>query len=149
MRLRLAVIHNGVAGVTGMSLLRADITNAVARPGRATGDLSVNLPMGSLATFAPSMLDGSCWLADTSSLSYNPGREHLERVGVKSFLACPVKDPNNLLLGEIAMHWDRGDMMPTPEEMVVLTRDMKILADKIGTIISLRPYTYSRAHATD
>lgn len=148
-RIRLAVIHNGVAGVTGMSMLRADITNAIARPGRATGDLSVNLPMGSLATFSSSMLDGSCWLADTASLSYNPGREHLERVGVKSFLACPVKDPNNLLLGEIAMHWDRGDVVPAGDDMTELTRGLKIVADNIGSVISLRPQTYSKNHPTD
>lgn len=149
-RIRLAVIHNGIAGVTNISMLRADITNAIARPGRATGDLSVNLPMGSLATFSPAMLDGSCWQADTSSLSYNPGREHLERVGVKTFLACPVKDPNNLLLGEIAMHWDRGDTVPEGADMTKLVSEMKFKADQIGAIISLRASSYSKAtHPSD
>lgn len=143
-RLRLAVIHNGIAGVTGMSMLRADITNAIARPGRATGDLSINLPMGSLATFSASMLDGSCWLSDTDKLSFNPGREHLERIGVKAFLACPVKDPNNLLLGEIAMHWDRGDPVPVGDEMAEVTKSLKTTADQLGAIISLRANPYAK-----
>jgi hypothetical protein len=143
-RIRLAVIHNGIVGVTGLSMLRSDITNAIARPGRATGDLSVNLPMGSLATFSTTMLDGSCWLSNTNNLSYNPGREHLERVGVKTFLACPVKDPNGLLLGEIAVHWDSGDTVPTGADMEHLTDALKIVADKVGAVITLRSNPLTR-----
>jgi hypothetical protein len=144
-RIRLAVIHNGIAGVTGLSMLRSDITNAIARPGRATGDLSVNLPMGSLATFSPSMLDGSCWLNNTNNLSFNPGREHLERVGVKTFLACPVKDPNGLLLGEIALHWDSGDTVPVGADMERVTNDLKVVTDRVGGIITLRSNPLTRS----
>src|SRR5579872_2770769 len=57
-RARLAVIHNGVTGVTGMTLLRFDITNAVAAAGRAVGVMVSNEPLSEWNDFLAELLAG-------------------------------------------------------------------------------------------
>lgn len=137
-RIRLAEIHNGIAGLTNREMLRADITHAIARPGRATGDLSVGLSLGSLATYDEAMLGGQCWWNRTDNLPHNPGREHLERIGVEIFMSCPVMDPARRFLGALSIHWDRGDTLPANADIANITNVVMNTANSIGSSLASR-----------
>jgi hypothetical protein len=43
-RVRLGVVHNGITGLTGVALLRYDITNSIAAPGHTGGPMIPGLP---------------------------------------------------------------------------------------------------------
>ncbi|OIQ74482.1 hypothetical protein GALL_438680 [mine drainage metagenome] len=57
-RVRLNVIHNGVTGLTGTGLLRYDVTNSVAAPGRLAGAAVTNQPLSDWSDFLPALLAG-------------------------------------------------------------------------------------------
>ena len=52
-RAQLGVIHDGVTGLTGVDLLKFDITNALASPGRVAGDLTQDEPLSAWSDFLP------------------------------------------------------------------------------------------------
>ena len=59
-RVRLAVIHNGVTGLTGTGLLRYDITNTATAAGRLPGQAGINQPLSEWSDFLPVLLSGQC-----------------------------------------------------------------------------------------
>lgn len=136
-RVRLTSLHNGIANLTGSAMLRADITNGIARPGRATGGLSVNLPIGSVASFSPELLQGNCFRRDVADLPLTPGREHLESFGAWRFWSCPVSYEGQTM-GILTVYWDRNDAMPNEAQEKTLLDAMKVVADKISAALSLR-----------
>ena len=77
-RVRLGVVHNGITGVTGVALLRYDVTNAVAAPGHSIGTLLLNQPLSDWNNFLPVLLAGRCYLGQVADQP-NPA------------LACPVR----------------------------------------------------------
>lgn len=130
-RLRVSTLHNGIIGLTGNPKPRADVSYAVARPGRATGGMSINLPVASLASFAEEMFGGPCISRDVKNLADTPGKEHLKSFGAAHFDSCPIVYQGRML-GVITIYWDVGDLLPTPEEeaniVLVLRTEAELLS---------------------
>lgn len=126
-RIRLAIIHDGVTGVTGIDLMRFDITNAVVTPGHTTGPMLQNEPLNEWSKFLPSLIDGKCELG----LSENAApmlRDRLNDLGVFATMVCPIIDVRNQLLGALFIHWDRSGIIPTD----VVLKTIKAQAIDIG-----------------
>ena len=68
-RVRLGVIHNGVSGITGIGLLRYDVTNAVAAAGHSAGETMQNQPLSEWSELLPKLLSGHCEMAEVRELA--------------------------------------------------------------------------------
>lgn len=131
-RVRLGVIHNGVSGITGIGLLRYDVTNAVASAGHAAGDNMQNQPLSEWSELLPKLLSGHCEITAVAALSNLASRARLQAMGAVSVLACPVADIHSTLLGSVFIVWDAGD---TPPDGAALTALMEY-AERIGAQIA-------------
>lgn len=111
-RSRVHVIHNGVFTVTGTGLLRYSITHAAARAGRSPGPYESDTPLSQMADYLDTLFDKGCKLIDVSVLR-EPGAvaKHRE-LGVARFLACPITNTANQILGALVTQWDAGDAAP-------------------------------------
>lgn len=133
-RVRLGVIHNGVTGVTGMSLLRYDITNAVAAGGHAVGDMVQDQPLSELNELLPALLAGRCQVRSVTEVESLPARVRLEAMGAGTAMACPATDIQGKLLGGVFMMWDVGDMPPAGDELKSLLEYARHVSAQIATI---------------
>jgi hypothetical protein len=131
-RVRLGVIHNGVTGVTGVALLRFDITNGVARPGHAVGQLITNEPLSDWNNFLPALLAGQCQTAATSAETNVVRRARLEALGAGTYMACPVTDIQHRMLGAVVATWDTRDRPPAGDEL----QSLMVFAKDIGVQIA-------------
>lgn len=136
-RVRVATLHNGIIGLAGNSKPRADVSYAVARPGRATGGMSVNLPISSLASFSDEMFGGACIIRDVKALAETPGKEHLKSFGARRFVSCPASFEGRLL-GIVTIYWDDSDLLPTTEEEARITLILHNEALEIGSNLAMR-----------
>ncbi len=116
-RVRLGVVHNGVTGVTGVALLRFDITNAVPVPGHSVGDPLINQPLSDWNDFLPVLLAGNCHLSSAKVEPNRAMKTRLEALGADHFLACPVIDTRGRMLAALFITWDIGDLPPTGEPL--------------------------------
>lgn len=131
-RVRLGVVHNGITGVTGVALLRFDITNAVAAPGHSVGAPLVNEPLSDWNDFLPVLLAGRCHLG-SAKVEPNPAlRSRLDALGASNFLACPVTDTNGRMLAALFLTWDLDSLPPTGDAL----QSLADLAAGIGTQIA-------------
>jgi len=105
-RVRLGVIHNGITGVTGVALLRFDITNGVASPGHSVGPMITNQPLSHWNDFLPTLLAGRCHVGATAGVTNTVRRSRLESLGAGSYMACPVIDIQGRMLGAVLATWD-------------------------------------------
>jgi hypothetical protein len=131
-RVRLGVVHNGVTGVTGVALLRFDITNAVASPGHSVGAPLINQPLSDWNEFLPVLLAAKCHL---SSAEIEPNlalRARLEALGAGHFLACPVIDSRGRMLAASFITWDVTELPPTGEPL----QSLMDFANSIGRQIA-------------
>lgn len=130
-RVRVSVLHDGIISLAGNSKPRADVSYVVAKLGRATGGMSVNLPISSLASFSEEMFSGTCIVRDVKSLVETPGKEHLKSFGAAHFVSCPIRYESRLL-GVLTMYWDNGDLLPTQQEeteiLVLLRQEAELLS---------------------
>ena len=131
-RVRLGVVHNGITGVTGVALLRFDVTNAVAAPGHSVGAPLINEPLSDWNDFLPVLLTGRCHLS-SAKVEPNPAlRSRLDALGANNFLACPVIDTKERMLAALFLTWDLNNLPPTGEALQSLTD----FATGIGTQIA-------------
>ncbi|HVZ09422.1 hypothetical protein [Rhodopila sp.] len=137
-RVRLAVIHNGVMGLTGTGLLRYDITNSMAAPGRATGDPLRNQPLADWADFLQEILADQCVMAQVAELRSVSLRAQFDAVGASSVLVCPSPDIQGRVVGAVFLFWDRGDAPPKGEALRRLMTFAHGVAGQIATVLSLR-----------
>ena len=137
-RIRLGVIHNGVSGLTGVSLLRYDIINAVALPGRTPGALTVNDPLTVWSDFLPSLLAGNCQLQMAADVRNYALKARLEALGADSLLACPVIDLEGKLLGAMLTNWDLADKPPSGEQLQAVIETDQRVSGEIASAITLR-----------
>ncbi len=137
-RARLDVIHNGVTGVTGMGLLRYDVTNSVAGMGHAPGSLVQNLPLTEWSEFLPDMLAGTCKVVTVGDLRGAAFRARLEMLNAGTLLVCPVADMQGRLLGAIFISWDAGTRVPDGNDMDQLIGAGKQAGIQIATVLDLR-----------
>ena len=137
-RARLDIIHNGMTGVTGMGLLRYDVTNSVAGPGHTSGPLVQNRSLSEWADFLPELLAGRCRLYALEELRNLQFRTRLESINVGTFLICPVADQQARLLGAILLFWDGGTRVPDGAELEHLMAVSRQAGLQIATVLDLR-----------
>ena len=148
-RVRLGVIHNGVSGVTGIGLLRYDVTNAVAAPGHTAGGAIQNQPLSEWSAILPTLLAGRCQLNVVEQLPNLISRTRLQAMGAFAVLACPVADIHGTLLGSVFMVWDTGDVPPVGAELATLTEYAQRIGAQIAAALDLlvpTPRLGSAAH---
>jgi hypothetical protein len=137
-RVRLGIIHNGITGLTGTNILRYDIINAVAPPGRAAGELIVNMPLSTWSEFLPSLLAGKCQEVLATAVRNFALRERMARLGASSNLTCPVTDIEGKLLGAIFVDWDAADQPAEGEKLnALIDFDMRI-GGQVASVLNLR-----------
>jgi hypothetical protein len=147
-RVRLDVVHNGVTGVTGTALLRYDVTNSVAARGHSPGPLLSNQPLSDWDSFLPTLLADKCDVAlvdQTPNISF---RARLESLGASAFMACPVIDVQNRMMGAVILQWDEHDTPPGGDSLRTLMDDAKGVGNQIASALDLRaplPYPYPGA----
>jgi hypothetical protein len=137
-RIRLGVIHNGVSGLTGTSMLRYDVTNAIALPGRAAGASVVNEPLSVWSDFLPALLAGKCQLIGLDNAHNFDLRARLQVLGANSLLACPVIDVEGKLLGALFSNWDAADPPPVGEQLQAVMELNQHVGGQIASVLNLR-----------
>ena len=137
-RARLDVIHNGVKGVTGMGLLRYDVTNAVPGAGHTGGPLAINQPLSEWSEFLSDLLNGDCRLLNPAVLHSAAIRARLESMNTGTILVCPVSDFQGRLLGAIVIGWDVGTALPDDLDMKSLMHAAKDAGMRIAAVLDLR-----------
>ncbi len=144
-RVRLDVVHNGVTGLTGIGLLRYDITNSVAGPGHSAGPLVQNRPLSEWSDLLPEMLEGVCQIYVADTLRSPAIRARLETLNVGTILVCPVSDVQGRLLGGVFLLWDTGTRIPEGAELETLTTFVRQVGRQIATVLDLRvPQTWAK-----
>lgn len=136
-RVRLGVIHNGVSGITGIGLLRYDITNAVAAPGHTAGAGMLNQPLSEWGTMLPMLLGGHCQAGAVNQLANLASRTRLQAMGAATVLACPVADVHGTLLGAVFILWDNPDPPPTGSELSSLMEYARGIGGQIAAALDL------------
>jgi hypothetical protein len=137
-RVRIAIIHNGVTGLTGIGLLRFDITYAVGAPGRDAGELVENHSMTEWGDFMPKLLRGDCAMVDIGSVSNATMRARAQAMNMAAFLACPILDPEDRMLGALMVSWDTVDPVPNDPAVTVIAARLKFIAGNVGIALSLQ-----------
>lgn len=137
-RVRLGVIHNGVSGITGIGLLRYDVTNAVAAAGHVPGDNTQNQPLSEWSELLPKLLSGRCEMTATAALSNPASKARLQAMGAVSVLACPVTDIHSTLLGSVFIVWDAGDTLPEGAALTALMEYAQRIGAQIAAALDLR-----------
>lgn len=143
-RVRLNVIHNGVSGLTGTGLLRYDVTNTVAAPGRASGAAVVNQPLSEWSDFLPTLLGGQCAMIKISAMRSISLRAQFEGFGASNFLVCPAADVQGKTVGGVFIFWDGAEPVPEGDDLRRLMADGLRLGAQIAAILDLRgpaPFT--------
>ena len=144
-RVRLDVVHNGITGITGTALLRYDVTNAVAAPGRSIGSLTANQPLSDWNDFLADLLAGKCRLASVADTGSSLAlRMRLEALGTGIFLVCPVIDVQARMLGAVLVSWDTNDEPPGGAVLLSLMDYAKNISGQIASALDLRtPLPYA------
>lgn len=137
-RVRLGVVHNGVTGVTGVALLRYDITNAVAGPGHSVGNMVLNQPLSDWNDFLPALLAGKCQSGLAQTQPSLRLRARLEALGASAFMACPVIDIQLRMLGSLLITWDGNDPPPTGEALHALTDYAMAVGAQVAAALDVR-----------
>jgi hypothetical protein len=148
-RIRLSVVHNGVTGVTGVALLRADTTNAVAAPGHSIGPMTINQPLSDWNEFLPVLLTGHCFLGSSEQTANRALRARLDVMGADKYLACPITDTQNRMLGTLSVTWDNGELPPTGEALRAVTDYATTIATQVATALDKRGHMSPRAGAPE
>ena len=137
-RTRLDVIHNGVTGLTGMGLLRYDVTNSIASAGHAPGPLVQNRPLAEWGDFLDDLLAGECRMSIAGGLRNPVIRARLEMLNVGTVLVCPASDGRGRLQGAVFALWDVGTQLPEGAELTALMNRGKQIGTQIATVLDLR-----------
>jgi hypothetical protein len=136
-RVRLNVIHNGVTGLTGTGLLRYDVTNMVAAPGRSLGPSVQNAPLSDLGDFLPGLLGGQCALHRVSDLHAGPILVRFISLGVTSVIACPAADVQGKLVSAVLISWDGASQPPDGSDLRVLMDIGHHVGAQIAAVLDL------------
>ena len=137
-RVQLGVVHNGITGVTGVALLRYDVTNSVAAPGKTLGALLLNQPLSDWNNFLPVLLAGRCFLGFVSEQPNPALRARLEALGAGTLMACPVIDNRTRMLGALFVTWDARDIPPTGDTLQAVMKHALEVGAQVAAALSLR-----------
>ena len=136
-RARLLVIHNGMNGVTNLSMLRYDLTHSVPNVGHVSGPLTQNQPLTEWSRLLPPLLEGKCVPIRVATVASAALRARLEALNVAAFLMCPVIDDRGRLLAAISINWDVGTTLPSNaalDRLMIATIDT---GHAVATILNL------------
>ena len=137
-RVHFDVIHNGVTGLTGTGLLRYDLANSVAGPGRAAGEAVVNQPLSDWSSFLPVLLAGRCSFLHLAELRAPALQARYDAMGAAAMLVCPAADVQGRILGAIFVFWDTNDPIPDEAALHDLMADARHLGGQVAAILDLR-----------
>lgn len=137
-RIRVSVIHNGVTGLTGMGLLRFDVTHAVSANGRAPGPLISNQPLSDWSDYLEDIIHGKCVVLHNDRVKNSSTKMRLDSLGITLFVACPITDASGQTLGGVFVSWDRGDTLPSDSDMLKLLPDIRAAGSQIAALLDLR-----------
>ncbi|HQT80391.1 MAG TPA: hypothetical protein PLD10_25410 [Rhodopila sp.] len=137
-RVQLNVIHNGVTGLTGTGLLRYDLTNSVAAPGRAAGSTVTNQPLSDWNDFLPTLLANECSFHHVDELHSASIQARLQALGGAATLVCPASDVQGRIVGAIFIIWDTNDPVPDAASLRALMTEGQHLGGQIAAILDLR-----------
>ena len=137
-RVRLNVIHNGVTGLTGTGLLRYDVTNSVAAPGRLAGVAVTNQPLSDWSDFLPALLAGQCVTHRAADLHAVSIRARFEVLGATSVMVCPAADVQGKIVGAIFILWDGTDPVPEGDDLRKLMAAGQHLGGQIAAVLDLQ-----------
>lgn len=137
-RVRLSVIHNGVTGLTGTGLLRYDVTNSVAAPGRSTGNPVQNQPLSDWGEFLPDLLTGQCVMIRVSDLHSISLRARFEGFGATNVMICPAADVQGKAVGGVFTFWDGSDQVPQGQDLHDLMAAARHVGAQIAAVLDLR-----------
>jgi hypothetical protein len=132
-RVRLAVIHGGLAG----DAPHYDVTNSVAARSRSIGPLTRDCPLSDWNDFLPALLAGLCALhrvpaAGTPAPSSGPVSSC-----ATSVLVCPATGPAGDLMGAVIVMWDGNDQPPEPLALRRLMDAGKHMATQVAAVLDL------------
>ncbi len=130
-RVRLGIIHNGEVGLSGIGLLRFDITHASARSGFSVGVFISNAPLSDWKPVLGKFLADQCFQAALDDLSA-ASRARMVEMGSNEALACPVVDIQGRLLGGLFVSWPVGAVLPQGNDMVAFTEFTRSIAAQIA-----------------
>jgi hypothetical protein len=137
-RVRLNVIHNGVTGLTGTGLLRYDVTNSVAAPGRLAGAPATNQPLSDWSDFLPSLLASQCSFHRINEIHALSNRARFEALGATAIMVCPAADVQGKTVGAIFIFWDGNDPIPDGDDMRRLMSAGQHLGAQIAAVLDLQ-----------
>lgn len=137
-RVRLGQIHNGVTGITGASILKYDITNAVAAPGRAAGDMVTDQPLSEWSDFLQAMIGGRCSFKRFADVANFNVKARLASMHVEAFLACPLVDPESRTVGGLFVNWGDGDPLPAGVDLEALIADSLGVGRQLAVALDVR-----------
>jgi hypothetical protein len=137
-RARLALIHDGIATITGVDLLRFDITQSVAAPGHTPGSVFVNEP---LADWTPDLLPAlskhECALSEVANMENLARKQRLEEMGATWVMGCPVIDVYDRIFGAILVTWDVGAVPPQGAALTQLFEKVKSDGQRLGAALDM------------
>ena len=125
-------------GITGVGMLRFDVTNGAAVPGRAVGEPMQNLPLSAWNEYLSTLLAGRCDWRRTADVVSASERDRLEKFGAALRLVCPVTDVEGRLLGGVFITWDTSDASPDPERRPEIVEEAKKIGAQIASVLTLR-----------
>jgi hypothetical protein len=137
-RVRLAVIHNGVTGLTGTGLLRYDITNTATAPGRLPGQAVINQPLSEWSDFLPVLLSGQCSFHRVADLHALALRARFESYGSTGILVCPAADVQGKTVGAVFVTWDSVDLVPAIADLRTAMVNELRLGAQVATVLDLQ-----------
>nr|WP_294528213.1 hypothetical protein [uncultured Rhodopila sp.] len=137
-RVRLAVIHNGVTGLTGTGLLRYDITNTATVAGRLPGQAAVNQPLSEWSDFLPVLLSGQCSFHRVADLHALALRARFETYGSTSVLVCPTADVQGKTVGAVFITWDGADQVPANADLRTAMAGELHLGAQVAAVLDLQ-----------
>ncbi len=118
-RVRLAVIHNGEVGLSGIGLLRFDVTHGTVRKGFSVGTFTSNGPLADWNPYLNKLLAGQCTVVGLEEMSAGE-RVRMVELGVQARMACPVMDIQGRLLGAVFIHWPADALVPEGADLNAL-----------------------------
>ena len=135
-RIRVGLVHNGIANTAGRSMMRIDAPYSVTALGRSQGATVVNQPFSDWSDYSEAMFKEECVTLHTSSIRNPAQLSRLLSAGIEVFIVCPIIDIQGSMIGGLFVSWDRGDLIPDllmADKMVV---DIRATAGKLAGIFS-------------
>lgn len=136
-RARVAVFHNGIYGLTGLGMLRFDITHAEASDGVFAGDAVSNAPLSELRDVLPALMEGHCILTDAAPDVLRPLAHASRLTSIRHILSCPAMDVHRRIIGAVFVSWDT-DTVPTGATLEGVIRATMTTASQIAALYNAR-----------